>query len=146
LTSDDWAIWRDLRLRALADAPDAFGSILSEWEEAPEPRWRARLELPGSRNLVAYLDEKPAGMVTCAPFDGVHEVISMWVAREARGRGVGDALVDGACAWARVHGASELCLDVKESNVSALRLYRRHGFVEAGASRERGERRLHKEL
>ena len=80
LTSGDWTVWRELRLRALADAPHAFGSTLKEWENAVEERWRARLELPGSQNLVAYIAGNPVGMATCAPFDGMYALISMWVA------------------------------------------------------------------
>ncbi len=33
LTPDDWAMWRELRLAALADAPGAFGSRLSDWQD-----------------------------------------------------------------------------------------------------------------
>ena len=43
----------------------------------------------------------------------------MWVASEARGRGVGDALIEASCRWACEQGAGELHLDVKEDNVSA---------------------------
>lgn len=146
LTSGDWAVWRDVRLRALADAPHAFGSTLEEWENASEERWRARLELPGSHNLVAYVDGEPVGMATGAPFQGTYELISMWVAPEVRGRGVGDALVEEILRWAREQGASELRLDVKEHNLSAIALYVRHGFIDVGPSRELGERAMMKRV
>ncbi len=146
LTSEDWTVWRDLRLRALADSPHAFGSKLEEWEGAAEERWRARLGLPGSRNFVAYRAGTPVGMATCAPFDGVYELIGMWVAPEARGGGVGAALIEASCGWAREQGAGELRLDVKVDNACAIRLYIRHGFVDAGPSCEVGERAMRKLL
>ncbi|WP_437316071.1 N-acetyltransferase family protein [Sorangium sp. So ce385] len=146
LTPDDWATWRDVRLRALADAPHAFGSTLKQWEDASEERWRARLELPGSHNLVAYVDGEPVGMATGAPLDGTCELISMWVAPEVRGRGVGDALVAEILRWAREQGARELRLDVKENNPSAIALYIRHGFIDVGPSRESGERAMVKRV
>ncbi|WP_437723387.1 N-acetyltransferase family protein [Sorangium sp. So ce861] len=142
MTSDDWAIWRDVRLRALTDAPHTFGSTLEEWENAKEERWRARLELPGSHNLVAYVDGEPVGIATGAPFDGTYELISMWVAPEVRGRGVGDALIEEILRWAREQGASELRLDVKEHNLRAIALYARHGFIDVGPARESGERAM----
>ncbi|WP_437968227.1 GNAT family N-acetyltransferase [Sorangium sp. So ce260] len=146
LTSEDWAAWRDVRLRALADAPYAFGSTLEEWQNASEERWRARLELPGSHNLVAYVDGEPVGMATGAPFEGTYELISMWVAPEVRGRGVGDALVEEILRWAREQGARELRLGVKEHNLSAISLYLRHGFIDVGPSREVGERAMMKRV
>ena len=36
LTPASWQIWRELRLAALAGAPDAFGSRLADWQDAGE--------------------------------------------------------------------------------------------------------------
>ncbi|HEX5569527.1 MAG TPA: GNAT family N-acetyltransferase, partial [Streptomyces sp.] len=54
VTSDDWALWRELRLAALTEAPHAFGSRLADWQGAGdrEERWRARLDIPGARHFV----------------------------------------------------------------------------------------------
>jgi len=137
LTPDDWVIWRELRLAALAEAPSAFGTQLADWqgEGDREERWRARLGIPGSVNVVAVLDGRPAGMVSGVPAaGGAAELISMWVSPAARGRGVGDRLVDAVEQWARRAGASVLRLAVAQGNESALALYRRNGFADTGES------------
>ncbi|MHB8177163.1 MAG: GNAT family N-acetyltransferase [Vulcanimicrobiaceae bacterium] len=56
----------------------------------------------------------------------------MWVAPFARGRGVGDRLVDAVIEWAAQQRAARVVLAVMESNEHAARLYRRHGFVDVG--------------
>lgn len=137
LTADDWPTWRRLRLEALADAPYAFGSTLADWlgEGDTEERWRARLGLVASHNLVAMLDDEPVGMVSGVPVDRARsaaELISMWVAPKARARGVGDALLLGVEAWARARGAESLRLAVSEGNAAAAGLYERHGFADTG--------------
>ncbi|GAB3807344.1 GNAT family N-acetyltransferase [Micromonospora zhanjiangensis] len=136
LKVDDWPVWRELRLAALADAPSAFGSRLADWQgdgDRPE-RWRGRLALPGSYNVVAVLDGEPVGMASGVPTDvaGQAELISMWVAPAGRGRGVGDRLVDAITQWAVGIGATELRLGVVEDNAPAIGLYRRAGFRPTG--------------
>jgi GNAT superfamily N-acetyltransferase len=105
LSPDDWPVWRRLRLAALAEAPEAFGSRLADWQGEGDraERWRDRLALPGSYNLVALLDDQPVGMASGVPADepGVAELISMWVSPTARGRGVGDRLIQEIEKWAR---------------------------------------------
>ena len=134
LTADDWPLWRQLRLAALADAPYAFGSTLEDWRDQPEQRWRDRLG-GETHDVVARLGELGlVGMVSgVRPDDtGVAELISMWVAPAARGRHVGDALLHHVMDWARGAGAHTLALDVVVANGPAVALYRRHGFVESG--------------
>jgi ribosomal protein S18 acetylase RimI-like enzyme len=136
LTPDEWPLWRGLRLAALAEAPYAFGSRLADWQGDGDrgERWRARLAMPGSHNLVAVLDGRPVGMASGVPTtdDGVVELISMWVAPGARGRGVGDRLVAAVEHWARQVHARTVRLAVVPDNGSAIALYRRNGFTGTG--------------
>ncbi|MEU6155746.1 GNAT family N-acetyltransferase [Actinosynnema sp. NPDC047251] len=124
---DEWARWRALRLAALLDAPAAFTSTHAEWVGAPEARWRRRVA--ATHNLVAVLDGADVGMVSAADGDEV-DLLSLWVAPAARGRGVGDALVDGVVRWA---GTRAVRLEVAAGNARARALYLRHGFVARGA-------------
>lgn len=133
----DWRLWRQVRLAALADAPDMFGSAYADWVDADEARWRRRLTgLP--LHATAMSDGQPAGVVSLT--EGVStahpsewELISMWVAPWARGRGVGDLLVRYAIDWVdRYAPGNALRLSVREHNTHAIELYERHGFRAAG--------------
>lgn len=132
---DDWEAWRQVRLQALAEAPDAFSSSLSEWEQADEARWRARLtEVP--YNVLARRQLLVVGMVSALPpTDGEASLVSMWVTPQARGQGVGDALVARILEWAAGLGALRVGLDVRVANDHAQRLYARHGFSVVGSAR-----------
>lgn len=136
LAPDDWRAWRDLRLRALEEAPYAFTSTLAEWsgEGDTEVRWRDRLSSVPA-NFVAWFGGSPAGMASAtSPDDGEVELISMWVAPEARRSGVATALIDAIVAWALSKGATLVALDVREDNIGAIDLYRACGFVDVGVS------------
>ena len=132
LTADDWPLWRELRLVALAEAPFAFGSRLADWQGDGdrEQRWRDRIGLPGSYNVVGLLDGRPVGMASGVPADRAAQVelISMWVSPAARGRGVGEALVEDVTRWARAAGAESVRLSVMPGNAAARALYERLGF------------------
>ena len=83
--------------------------------------------------MIADLDGRPAGMASgLLPVDGSAELMSMWVAPFARGRGVGDALVTSVVEWAAEQRPGEMVLTVRESNPAAIVLYARHGFVDRG--------------
>jgi ribosomal protein S18 acetylase RimI-like enzyme len=142
LSVEDWRAWRELRLAALAEAPYAFGSTLAEWQGDGdrEERWRNRLAIAGSYNLLALLDGQPAGMASGVPGErpGTVELISLWVGPAARGRGVGDRLIHAVADWARAStDARVLELAVRSHNANALALYRRHGFADTGRPGER---------
>jgi GNAT superfamily N-acetyltransferase len=138
----EWPAYRALRLRSLADAPDAFGSSLA-LEAAWRPElWMARLtaaEVSGRDcPLVAESAEADGAMLgllwaKCDAEDaGIVNLFQMWVAPEARGRGVAAALLDEAVAWARTLHARRVQLGVVADNSAAVQLYIRKGFHNVG--------------
>jgi GNAT superfamily N-acetyltransferase len=145
VTEEDWTLWRDVRLRALADAPDAFGSTLGYWQGDGdrEERWRSRLaDVPF--NVVAIAGDSLIAQVsgTFADPQATVELISMWVDPAARGTGVGEALVAKVVEWARTSGAVALVLSVKTTNSHAASLYRRMGFAPTDEPADEGEARM----
>jgi len=138
LTPDDWQLWRQLRLAALAEAPGAFGSTVAEWSGSgdTEPRWRTRLTSV-ALNLVLKAGGEPVGMVSATAPNTDEEVklISLWIAPAGRGRGAGDEAVRQVAAWAHdQHPGHAVVLSVKTDNKRARALYERHCFVDAGPS------------
>lgn len=148
LDQNDWPLWREVRLQALAEAPYAFGSTLAQWQGPgdSEERWRARLSIPGACDFIVFLDDTAAGMVSGVPVDESNsvELISMWVAPPARGKGVGGCLLEAVERWGAARGAESLRLSVMPDNRTAIVLYERHGFTatdEPGALLPDGRRR-----
>jgi GNAT superfamily N-acetyltransferase len=129
---DDWALLRDLRLRALLDAPEAFGQTYANAASEPELEWRSNARAASAGDRRAWFFAGPAGdqgMVQTRrrpPDDCL--VFSMWVAPDARRGGVGRALIDGAADWARSWGARRIVLWVTGVNEGAQRFYEAIGF------------------
>jgi ribosomal protein S18 acetylase RimI-like enzyme len=132
LTPDEWKIYRDLRFAALTNDAIAFGSTVERERQFGEADFRARLEQRAM--FAARVGDHYVGLVGGVDFDqtGVADLISMWVAPEARRRGIGDALVRAVLDWARDQGFDQVELWVTEGNDSAERLYARHGFTRTG--------------
>lgn len=138
---EEWPAYRDIRLRALADAPDAFCSTLAEEQARSAEDWAARLQRAATsgidRPLMAQLDGKTVGM-TWAKVDSADEAVvnifQMWVAPEARGRKVAAALLEDAIAWAKSRRARALQLGVVSGNTAALKLYEKIGFRQTSTS------------
>ncbi len=128
LTPDDWALWRALRIEATTAEPDAFGSTLDQVIATTESQWRARLG-DSSLHLVARQGNVAVGM---AAINDGFELSSVWVRQMARGSGIGHRLVDAALRWAAARGARLVHLAVRETNPSAISLYRAHGFIAVG--------------
>jgi [ribosomal protein S18]-alanine N-acetyltransferase len=60
------------------------------------------------------------------------EILNFAVAPERRRRGVGNALFKEAVGWGTTFGAEKTFLEVRVSNLAAIRFYERHGFQVTG--------------
>jgi GNAT superfamily N-acetyltransferase len=132
LTGDEWATWRDLRLRALADSPDAFGSTLEREQAFTEDDWRSRVSGP---SVVAFADGEPVGLGGgYRDLPGWLHVVAMWTEPAWRGHGAGRLVMEVLRGWAAEHGL-RLHLDVTVGNDAARRVYEAIGFVATGETR-----------
>lgn len=127
-------MWREVRLRSLVDAPDAFGSKLADWQGANdrEDRWRSRFDNVAF-NAVALVDGSVVGAVGAMHHSqGAAELVSMWVAPHVRGTGVGESLIGSVIEWATSESIERVVLAVRRGNNRAIALYVRAGFVLVG--------------
>ena len=139
--SHEWQLYRDLRLAALRDAPDAFGSTLAREGAFPEQEWIARLAAGTTSTLnhpiVAEDDAGRAVGLAWGRIDptdpSTATLYQVWIHPAARRRHIGAALLASAIQWARDAGARAMELDVAIGPDSAIGFYRRAGFVESGA-------------
>ena len=135
LTQDEGPRLRSIRLRALQDAPDAFGTTFDEANANPADAWTNQLvNLP---TFVAVEDGRDVAMVRCARDQQSVDtgwLLSKWVVPEFRRAYVGAALVDRVVVWARANGISRLVLDVADLNAPAIALYEAKGFMPNGKS------------
>ena len=158
LIEADATVYRELRLRALREEPEPFGQTYAEAAARPlsatAERLRAQVASGDSFTLGAF-DGALVGVVTLVREAGAKSrhkalIVGMYVAPEARRRGVGRALLAETIARARrVDGLEQLHLAVVTTNTEARRLYRSLGFevygVEPRALKE-GERAWDEEL
>jgi GNAT superfamily N-acetyltransferase len=139
LERDEWALFRELRLRALADSPDAFARRFVDEQAQPDAHWIRLTEsvtMPGGQVMLVAEDEhRPLGLAF-GLFDKEHaktgHVGGMWVEPEARGKGAGQALLAAVIEWACTRRLERLILWVTEGNEPATRLYERLGFADTG--------------
>ncbi len=132
LDGEDWERSKNIRLRALRDAPDAFSATFAVESQFPEEKWRERLSNSETATFVAVDGGDDVGAVVGGPYDDAAGLFAMWVAPAARHQGIAMVLIENVIQWAREKGCSRMRLDVGEHNGPARRLYERMGFVPTG--------------
>ncbi|MGH9003336.1 MAG: GNAT family N-acetyltransferase [Acidimicrobiia bacterium] len=145
LTPDDTDILRDVRLRALRDAPDAFWATYDREAAYSADDWRRWLSTAALFVAEDGTGAPAAGMAggLADPRNpGVALLISMWVDPGHRGTGLADGLVAAVTDWAAAKELPTVRLNVVEHNDRARRCYLRLGFTPTGRRlfRERDER------
>jgi len=90
------------------------------------------LAAPHSFPFVAEFDGSVAGYVCLMSLFEEAQILDIAVAPEQRGRGLARLLMDHAVSIAREKKAEVLALEVRASNIAAITLYERCGFVRTG--------------
>jgi ribosomal protein S18 acetylase RimI-like enzyme len=122
--------YRTIRLAALQTEPEAFGSTYAV--EAVRPIAAFAERLTTSTIFGAYDGGRLVGVVGFKQEDGQKDrhkasVWGMYVEPDARGQGVGKALIEAVIGSAR-DVVEQLTLTVVQGNDAAISLYRKSGF------------------
>ncbi|MFN8547115.1 MAG: GNAT family N-acetyltransferase [Candidatus Eisenbacteria bacterium] len=130
--------FKSARLRALLDSPSAFASTYASESPRTDAEWADRAaQMNGDRSTcyLAFDGDDACGIV--AGFLDREDatkahLVSMWVAPEHRGTGLGQRLVAMILDWARDRGVRTVYLMVTSNNHGAARFYERLGFTMTG--------------
>jgi ribosomal protein S18 acetylase RimI-like enzyme len=135
----DLPAYKALRDEMLAADPEAFTSDAEAEARRAPSSYRSRLGLDraegGQFVIGAWIGERLVGAIGCERDERIKvrhigHLIGMMVRRDARGAGIGRALLDACIAEARrTDGLELLTLTVTAGNVAATKLYRQAGFV-----------------
>jgi len=133
LDEEDWRTLRDIRLRSLTEDHPVLASVERE-QGFKEAHWRMRLR--GSPWFVATHARRPVGLVSVIPEPGApadeRHVMGLWVAPEARGTGVGEALLSACARAAAADGAVRLTVWVLDGDDPIEAVLRDAGFSASG--------------
>lgn len=139
LEPQQWMQHKTLRLLALQESPDAFGSTYAVECTQSDTVWEQRiataLALPRNKVFIAYHQYQACGLVWCQrSLDDptTAELFQMWVAPAQRGLGVGKQLINTAIQWLQSVGVQRINLGVTQTNTTAIQLYQRYGFAPVG--------------
>lgn len=140
LSEADAQIFRDLRLRALREEPTAFTTSAEEFSRRPLDKIAARFRSDPTEEFMlgAFDGEQLVGMVGFYREGALKQrhrgnAISMYVVPDARGRGLGRALMLEVIRRAQtIAGLEQLLLGVMVTQTAARKLYESLGFVVYG--------------
>ncbi len=142
LESHEVGLHRELRLRALRDAPDSFGETFAEAETRPLSYWEnltRSVTEPGRHVMFLACEGEAVHGSTYGLLDQERSdsgrVGGTWVEPSWRRQGLGRTLLEAVFAWARERKLKRLWLWAPTHNPAAIALYRQAGFHETGHRR-----------
>lgn len=126
---------RELRLESLRLHPECFGADLEAEEAMSVEDMAARMHTGYS--FGGFVDDVLSGLVVFVKPKNkktghTGELGAMYVRANARGTGLGDALVEAVIDQAVATGTEQIKLLVNAENPHAIKLYERHGFRPIG--------------
>ncbi|KIL49116.1 GNAT family N-acetyltransferase [Jeotgalibacillus campisalis] len=142
LTIDHAKAYRDLRLQALLQNPEAFASSYEEEKELTVAAFEKRFESGDSYTFGAFIEEELIGTVTLIPhkkekLKHKSDIVAMYVDPRCRKKGIGRKLMETAIKKAEeIKEVEQILLAVAEPNKTAKSLYVSLGFKSFGLERK----------
>lgn len=152
LQSNEVDLCRMLRLRALADAPEAFGVTYADAVFFDSAYWTTFIQSltpPSKQRMFLACDGEVCSGSVFAMLDRERDhagrVGGMWVDSKLRRQGIGLALLDMVFEWAKENAFDELWLWCEEGDNAAHRLYEKAGFKDS-KNRDTTREKIDKDL
>ncbi len=130
LTSADWQLWKTIRLQALKDSPQSFGSSYEETLRCNDQYFKNMLE---KNDVFAAFDG--GDIIGCVGFSSLKSaktahrgmIWGMYTSLAVRGKGVAKQLMQQVIKHA-ANSVTHLHLHCATGNTAALALYQQLGF------------------
>lgn len=141
ITPRNALIFKAIRLRALQDAPHAFGSTFARESQFSDSEWLAWVERMNGERGAGFLalDSEIACGIAGVFLDENDptraQLISMWTDPTHRQQGIGRLLVNEVFKWAHRRKARILRLMVTSNKEPAILFYERLGFARTGKTK-----------
>ncbi|WP_409298748.1 N-acetyltransferase family protein [Peribacillus sp. SCS-26] len=138
LVKEDAGIYKPLRLEALKNSPEAFGSSYEEEKDLGLEVTERRFSQENSFTFGAFEENRLIGTVslvreTKRKFQHRASIFAMYVQKDSRRKGAGRKLMEAAIEKARsLDGLEQILLTVVSSNAGAKNLYAGLGFTVYG--------------
>lgn len=129
LGTDEWQLYREVRLAALQNAPNAFVARFEDEASAGDDFWQERMIR--APRFVAEREGKPVGVVSLGQHDDdpeTAEVFGLWTAQTARGAHAAWNLVAAADRKAAEDGSQVLYFWAGSDNAAAVGFASSFGF------------------
>jgi ribosomal protein S18 acetylase RimI-like enzyme len=151
LQPNQWEQYRQIRLEALLDSPQAYSTTYQQMVDKPDTFWQDRLINAAARKeswlLFARVNECIVGMIGAFLSNESNRamIVSVYVSPVYRGQGVSRALMEAILNELRQNQAiQEVELTVTSGQEAAIALYRRFGFMVTNEEEEMmGDGRTH---
>jgi len=140
LTPDDGAAWRNIRLEALENDPEAFGASVEAHHKLADDEIRSRLAVDMAERFVigVFADGELVGTAGFVREPGLKErhkgrVWGVYLRASHRGSGVGRRMMTLLLEHARrIDGLEQINISVAATQTAATALYRSLGCVSYG--------------
>ena len=134
LTSEDWPLWKSIRLEAVKQVPEAFGSSFEDEVLRSDADWQDSLKKSDIFGVFQGEDlVGTAGVFYHQQTKLQHKagLFGVYMQPRCRGLGLAGKLIATVIEHAKTKALQLYCA-VVVGNAPALKLYQHHGFVQIG--------------